>query len=554
MRRLINRWKYKDLVRGYPPLIFPHLGDPLSLTLDEQDANLAYLLQVAPDRIAAIRGLTCELGTPVPEVFSAWHLDRAFERLMEVFSSAMPKSVWKHLRDTESFHSTYVHYDIYYQPLAGPFTLWAACADLCLLIGQQLIAEGTCSQWQVYQRDGKGRLMTRWSTFGVPILVHPNEKIAVDKYKYGDNFITPSANCVNLRLGMHDIVLEGSRSLINGSGSASHVETLRANYWGRQRERDPNAGYDALGRDMVQYNTYNAAKAPQGLPFPPPTQLRALTPEETALHDQAWADYPAFWARYAPKTTPAKYAAGPKPFRFPKVWAEKGKYTHDLSAYTPPDLGGHSLWWDESKSKALNRQILAIMPERCALITDLLRQNGITAAPTAEAWDQIGDWLTRIIEPNREGTRPDEDILLDDPVQYGLFRPLHYALLSDLAMLMLQHFADMPGAETVPLWHVQRSGWIDSEQLTVFIPVQRRVMDSHPPRTITDGYTASFLVVFYFAVPAALRAMGSEFVEDWIEENNMYRFLGDPFRYLEEMGTTPWDEENDPKPAVLYKE
>ncbi len=546
MRRLFNRWKYKDLVRGYPPLIFPHMGDPHSLTLAEQDANLAYLLSVAPDRIAAIRALTSQLGTPVPEIFSAWHIARACDKLMEVFSDAMPKKIWKRFEDANLFH------DIYYQPLAGPVTLCAACVDMCLLMGAQLIAEGTCSGWQVYQRDSKGRMMTRSGCFGVPILVHPNEKI-VDNEQY----INPSDNMGGLRIGMTSIIIDGWSDPSNGLRSAvSNVETLRANYWGRQRLRDPDAGYDALGRDMVQYSTYGVNDpAPQGLPFPPPTQLRALTAEETALHDQAWADYPAFWARFAPKTKPAKYAAGPKPFRFPKDWAEKGRYAHDLSAYTPPDLASHSLWWDESKSKALNRQVLAILPERCALITDLLRQNGITAARSAEAWDQIGDWLTRVIEPNREGTRPDEDILLDDPVQFGIFRPLHYALLSDLAMLMLQQFAAMPRGSIVPYWRIQHDDWNGTEQLTAFVPVQRRVMDSHPARHITDGFRLPFLAtVFEFAVPPALRAMGSEFVEDWIGENAFPRFLGDHFRNLEELRTTPWEEGRDAAPSVLQAE
>jgi hypothetical protein len=256
-----------------------------------------------------------------------------------------------------------------------------------------------------------------------------------------------------------------------------------------------------------------------------------------------------------PKTAPAKYRSWPKPFQFPKEWREKGKYFRDLSAYTAPDLSGHSLWWDEDKAPSLNQKILAILPERCAIVTALLRQNGITANANAESWDQIGDWLTRVIEPNREGTRPDEDALLEDPVQFKLFRPLHYALLTDLSLLKLQQFPDMPGAPIVPFWRLRHDNWDGSQMLTAFVPVQRRVLDSHPAREITDGFHLPFVsAVFEFAVPPAMKAMGGEWVEDWIQENAPPRFLGDHFRNLAEFRTTPWEQGADPEPCVLQEE
>jgi hypothetical protein len=273
--RLIDRWKYKDLIRGYPPLIFRHCGDPHSLTLAKQDANLAYLLSIAPDRIAAIRALMCQIGTPLPDIFDPRHAQRACNRLMVVFSAVIPKSVWKQFNDANLFH------DFYYQPLAGPVTLCAACVDRCLLLGTQLIDEGTCTGWQIYQRDGKGRLVRRWSNFGVPILMHPNETI-----KENEHYIDPADNMGNWLLGLDNVFLHERGSDFTGLNSAlSDTQTGRANYWGRVRLCDPSAGYDVLGRDMVQYYISGPGNPmPQGLPFSPPTHLRALTAEEIALH------------------------------------------------------------------------------------------------------------------------------------------------------------------------------------------------------------------------------------------------------------------------------
>lgn len=85
---------FQDMVRGYPPLIFPHLGDPYGLTTAQLDENAAYVRQVMPDRIAAIRALLCQLGAPMPDIYDDWYAERAFSAITRVFSAAISQETF----------------------------------------------------------------------------------------------------------------------------------------------------------------------------------------------------------------------------------------------------------------------------------------------------------------------------------------------------------------------------------------------------------------------------------------------------------------------------
>jgi len=44
-------------LQSYPPLLLPHQGNPLSLSNEQAEANLAYVLDVIPERLKALKHL-----------------------------------------------------------------------------------------------------------------------------------------------------------------------------------------------------------------------------------------------------------------------------------------------------------------------------------------------------------------------------------------------------------------------------------------------------------------------------------------------------------------
>ena len=57
-------------LQSYPPLLLPHQGNPLSLSNEQAEANLAYVLDVIPERLKALKHLLIDEPIVWPDSFS----------------------------------------------------------------------------------------------------------------------------------------------------------------------------------------------------------------------------------------------------------------------------------------------------------------------------------------------------------------------------------------------------------------------------------------------------------------------------------------------------
>jgi hypothetical protein len=154
--------------------------------------------------------------------------------------------------------------------------------------------------------------------------------------------------------------------------------------------------------------------------------------------------------RLANAFAPGARSPGAKTFR--DLARETGAYRGALGGYRPY-VGDHEppeRVSTEPRARIVHGAILAAEAERVAEVTALLEREGLTVAPTLEAWDAIGAWVMRNVEGSREPGSAERAPFVRDRVggpapkqvdgeSTTELRPLWRSVAFDLALLLGRH-------------------------------------------------------------------------------------------------------------------
>lgn len=508
----LDRLRFRSMLKGYPPLLFPHHGETHALSVDQLTQNVMYLEQVAPRRVEALRGLLLAIGSPLPDGVP----DEAALTLIEF-------NIWRFLASqttakelaalgklaAQGDHNAGPMHELFYSPLAGPATAGAVIVDFGLLIGTVFQKRELATYWQPLLKDERGRSVKGWSGYGDPELC----------FKNGGSvpmFCNPGSWLLELN------------SILGGSLGFVMVGNLFI--WARSLAPDH---FSSDGGYAVAANTPWFDCKPAVL---------KLLPHEAVIQAEAFKDYAAFWHDRSPVLVPYKEPMPPKPFMWPKKWTPSKSDPEFMLGYFFPDLSGFEFWDGTDKEELFNQKLRDMQPERVAAISKLLVQLGLAPQPRAADWDKIGDWLLKTVKLNPKAKALDLEDVDEDPLSYNLFRPADYVLLLDLTLLLSSQVTALTKGQLIEGGYITTMDNDWTRSLVTFAPVRRVVLDSVPKDYVMDAIAVPLVqAVITYAFQKALEDLGSEEAEDWGAQNGAPMLLGDVFRRIEDLSQMPWE-------------